>query len=148
MTTALARDPDHPHPGPAAPSGGRKLIMTPGGVGAAAQKPSPDETLVRALVRADRWRRRVEIGRAKSITDLEQRASGTVVEACLASQRRSAWKSRLGLRPPPAAPPGHPCAETLGMPGRRWPACLSRTAHGATITALRALSSRLRPAHR
>jgi hypothetical protein len=33
-------------------------------------KPRRDETLVKALVRAHRWRRRIESGRAKSITDL------------------------------------------------------------------------------
>jgi hypothetical protein len=37
--------------------GGRKLIMTPEGVTAPARKPSRDETLVKALVRAHRWRR-------------------------------------------------------------------------------------------
>ena len=37
--------------------GGRKLIMTPEGVAAPARKPSRDETLIKALVRAHRWRR-------------------------------------------------------------------------------------------
>jgi hypothetical protein len=49
--------------------GGRKLIMTPEGVAASAPKPSRDDTLIKALVRAHRWRRRVESGRAKSIAD-------------------------------------------------------------------------------
>jgi hypothetical protein len=39
--------------------GGRKLIMTPEGVTAPARKPSRDETLVKALIRAHRWRRRI-----------------------------------------------------------------------------------------
>jgi hypothetical protein len=52
--------------------GGRKLIMTPEGAAAPARKPSRDETLVKALVRAHRWRRRIESGRAKSITDLAE----------------------------------------------------------------------------
>jgi hypothetical protein len=39
--------------------GGRKLIMTPEGVSAPARKPSRDETLIKALVRAHRWRRRI-----------------------------------------------------------------------------------------
>ncbi len=52
--------------------GGRKLIMTPEGVAAPARKPSRDETLVKALVRAHRWRRRIESGQAKSITDLSE----------------------------------------------------------------------------
>jgi hypothetical protein len=55
--------------------GGRKLIMTPEGVAAPAPKPRRDDTLIKALVRAHRWRRRIESGQAKSITDLvEQRA--------------------------------------------------------------------------
>jgi ParB-like chromosome segregation protein Spo0J len=52
--------------------GGRKLIMTPEGVAAPTRKPSCDETLVKALVRAHRWRRRIESGHAKSITDLAE----------------------------------------------------------------------------
>ena len=40
--------------------GGRKLIMTPEGVTAPARKPSRDQTLIKALVRAHRWRRRIE----------------------------------------------------------------------------------------
>jgi hypothetical protein len=42
--------------------GGRKLIMTPEGVAAPAPKARRDETLVKALVRAHRWRRRIESG--------------------------------------------------------------------------------------
>jgi hypothetical protein len=53
-------------------SGGQKLIMTPEGVAAPARKPSRDETLVKALVRAHRWQRQIESGRAKSITDLAE----------------------------------------------------------------------------
>ena len=52
--------------------GGRKLIMMPEGVAAPARKPSRDETLVKALVRAHRWWRKIESGRAKSITDLAE----------------------------------------------------------------------------
>ena len=50
--------------------GGRKLIMTPERVAAPARKPGRDETLVKALVRAHRWRRRIESGQARSVTDL------------------------------------------------------------------------------
>jgi glyoxylase-like metal-dependent hydrolase (beta-lactamase superfamily II) len=45
---------------------------------AAARKPSRDETLVKALVRAHRWRRRIESGQAKSITDLAEQEGVTV----------------------------------------------------------------------
>jgi hypothetical protein len=62
--------------------GGRKLIMTPEGVAVSAPKPSRDETLVKALVRAHRWRRRIESGRAKSITDLAEHEGVTDAYVC------------------------------------------------------------------
>ena len=52
--------------------GGRKLIMAPEGAAMPTPKPRRDETLVKAIVRAHRWRRRIESGRAKSITDLAE----------------------------------------------------------------------------
>jgi hypothetical protein len=62
--------------------GGRKLIMTPQGVAAPARKPSRDETLIKALVRAHRWRRRIESGQARSITDLAAQESVTDAYVC------------------------------------------------------------------
>jgi hypothetical protein len=62
--------------------GGRKLIMTPEGVAAPARKPRRDETLVKALVRAHRWRRRIESDRAKSITDLAEQEGITDAYVC------------------------------------------------------------------
>ena len=62
--------------------GGRKLIMTPEGVAAPAPKPRRDETLVKALVRAHRWRRRIESGQAKSITDLAEQEGVTDAYVC------------------------------------------------------------------
>ena len=62
--------------------GSRKLIMTPEGVAAPARKPSRDETLVNALVRAHRWRRRIESGRAQSITDLAEQEGVTDAYVC------------------------------------------------------------------
>ena len=62
--------------------GGRKLIMTPEGVAAPTPKPSRDETLVKALVRAHRWRRQIESGRAKSITDLAEQQGVTDAYVC------------------------------------------------------------------
>jgi hypothetical protein len=62
--------------------GGRKLIMTPEGVTALARKPSRDETLVKAVVRAHRWRRRIENGQAKSITDLAEQEGVTDAYVC------------------------------------------------------------------
>ena len=62
--------------------GGRKLIMTPEGAAAPARKPSRDETLIKALVRAHRWRRRIESGQAKSITDLAEQEGVTDAYVC------------------------------------------------------------------
>jgi hypothetical protein len=62
--------------------GGRKLIMTPEGVAAPARKPSRDETLVKALIRAHRWRRRIESGKAKSITGLAEQEGVTDAYVC------------------------------------------------------------------
>ena len=62
--------------------GGRKLIMTPEGVAPPARKPNRDDTLVKALVRAHRWRRQIESGRAKSITDLAEQEGVTDAYVC------------------------------------------------------------------
>jgi hypothetical protein len=56
--------------------------MTPEGVAAPTRKPSRDETLVKALVRAHRWRRRIESGQAKSITDLAEQEGVTDAYVC------------------------------------------------------------------
>lgn len=50
--------------------GGRKLIVAPEGSTVPVEKPKRDETMIRAIVKAHRWRRRIESGQAKSITDL------------------------------------------------------------------------------
>ena len=62
--------------------GGRKLIMTPDGATAVSRRPARDETIVKALVRAHRWRRRIESGRAKSITDLAEQQGVTDAYVC------------------------------------------------------------------
>jgi hypothetical protein len=62
--------------------GGRKLNMTPEGVAAPPRKPSRDETLVKALVRAHRWRGKIESGQAKSITDLAEQEGVTDAYVC------------------------------------------------------------------
>jgi hypothetical protein len=56
--------------------------MTPDGVAAPARKPSRDETLVKALVRAHRWRRRIESGQAKSVIDLAGQEGVTDAYVC------------------------------------------------------------------
>ena len=62
--------------------GGRKLIMMPEGVAAPARKPRRDDTLIKALVRAHRWRRKIESGQAKSITDLAEQEGVTDAYVC------------------------------------------------------------------
>jgi ParB-like chromosome segregation protein Spo0J len=62
--------------------GGRKLIMTPEGAVVPEQKPRRDETLIKALVRAHRWRRQIESGDAKSITDLAEQEGVTDAYVC------------------------------------------------------------------
>jgi hypothetical protein len=62
--------------------GGRKLIMTPEGATMPTPKPRRDDTLIKALVRAHRWRRRIESGRAKSITDLAEHEGVTDAYIC------------------------------------------------------------------
>ncbi|MEI7605744.1 MAG: hypothetical protein WCJ64_00025 [Rhodospirillaceae bacterium] len=61
--------------------GGRKLIITPEGAPEAVAAAAPaalDDTLVRTLVKAHRWRRRIETGKAKSITDLAEQEKVTI----------------------------------------------------------------------
>ena len=62
--------------------GGRKLIMTPDGAAVSPPKPRRNDTLIKALVRAHRWRRRIEGGQAKSITDLAEQEGVTDAYVC------------------------------------------------------------------
>ena len=53
--------------------GGRKVIIAPdGGDAWVPAKPRPDETLIRALVRAHRWRRLLEERKYRSAADLAE----------------------------------------------------------------------------
>ena len=61
--------------------GGRKLIVTPEGA-VPTPKPRRDDTLLKALVRTHRWRRRIESGQAKSITDLAEQEGLTDAYVC------------------------------------------------------------------
>jgi hypothetical protein len=56
--------------------------MTPEGAAVPAPKPRPDEILIKALVRAHRWRRRIESGQAKSVTDLAEQEAVTDAYVC------------------------------------------------------------------
>jgi hypothetical protein len=62
--------------------GGRKLIITTPEGAVPAPKPRRDETLIKALVRAHRWRRTIESGQAKSITDLAEQEGVTDAYVC------------------------------------------------------------------
>jgi hypothetical protein len=57
------------------------LIITPEGA-VPTPKPRRDDTLVKALVRAHRWRRKIESGQAKSITDLAEHEGVTDAYVC------------------------------------------------------------------
>ena len=53
--------------------GGRKVIIAPdGGDAWAPAKPRPDETLIRALARAHRWKRMLEEGKYRSAGELAE----------------------------------------------------------------------------
>ena len=53
--------------------GGRKVIIAPqGGNAWAPAKPRPDETLIRALARAHRWKRLLEEGRDGSAAEIAE----------------------------------------------------------------------------
>jgi hypothetical protein len=62
--------------------GGRKLFVTPEGATAVPRKPACDETLIKALVKTHRWRRRIESGQAKSIADLAEQEGVTDAYVC------------------------------------------------------------------
>ena len=62
--------------------GGRKLIIAPDGSTPAPAKPDRDETMIGALVKAYRWRRRIESGKAKSVTELAAQEGVTDAYAC------------------------------------------------------------------
>lgn len=57
--------------------GGRKLLLTPDGAAPAPQRTLPDDTMVKALVRAHRWRQKIEKGEVGSITELATQESVT-----------------------------------------------------------------------
>lgn len=57
--------------------GGRKLIVLPETQVLPPPKPQRDDTLLKALGRAHRWRRMIETGRCRSITDLAEQEKVT-----------------------------------------------------------------------
>jgi hypothetical protein len=75
--------------------GGRKVIIAPDNSDAGAPaKPRPDETLIRALARAHRWKRLLEEGRYRSAGELAEaeRVTRSFVNRLL---RLTLWEMRL-----------------------------------------------------
>ena len=58
------------------------MIVTPEGGTVPTPKPRCDETLIKALVRTHRWLRKIESGKAKSITDLADQEGVTDAYVC------------------------------------------------------------------
>jgi hypothetical protein len=56
--------------------------MTPEGTKLPQRKPARNEAPVKALVRAHRWRRKIEGGHARSITDLAEQEGVTDAYVC------------------------------------------------------------------
>lgn len=53
--------------------GGRKLVIVPEGGGVPVRaKPTPDDTLLKALARAYRWKRMLESGQVASLNELSE----------------------------------------------------------------------------
>ena len=53
--------------------GGRKLVIVPEGQGVPVRaKPTPDDTLLKALARAHRWKRMLESGQVASLNELSE----------------------------------------------------------------------------
>lgn len=53
--------------------GGRKLVIVPEGEGVPVRaKPTPDDTLLKALARAYRWKRMLESGQVRSLNELAE----------------------------------------------------------------------------
>jgi hypothetical protein len=81
---------------------------------------APDGTLVKALVRAHRWRRKIERGHAKSITDLAEQEAVTVAYVCrllpLTCLAPDVVEAILGGR----QPKGLRLVEMLGNVSMRW----------------------------
>jgi len=50
--------------------GGRKLVIAPNGLAGHEAKPAFDQVLINALVRAHRWRRRIDTGEFRSASEL------------------------------------------------------------------------------
>ena len=117
--------------------GGRKVIIAPdGGDAWAPAKPRPDETLIRALARAHRWKRMLEEG--------IYRSAGEIAEAEGVTRSFVNRLIRLTLLAPDILRGDHRWTSAEGDAARRLnPSATKRMARAemcATITALRAIN--------
>jgi hypothetical protein len=76
------RRPGNAHPDTVIAPQWLKADYDAGGRGGTSTEPSRHETLVKALVRAHRWRRKIESGQAKSITDFAEQEGLTDAYVC------------------------------------------------------------------
>lgn len=95
--------------------GGRKQVVTPDGATWAASKPQVDNTLVKAVARAHRWKRMLEQGDYGSLTELAQAEkinlsyvgrvlrltllAPDIVESILDGRQPPSWQLELLLKP-------------------------------------------------
>jgi hypothetical protein len=121
--------------------GGRKLIITPEGVTVPERKPSRDETLVKALVRAHRWRRRIESGEVKSITDLAEQEGVTDAYVCRLLPLTCLAPDILETILDGRQPKGLRLAEMLGNGPLGWKEQRADWGLGSVATAMRAEGS-------
>jgi hypothetical protein len=100
--------------------GGRKLIMAPEGAAMPTPKSRPDETLLKALVRAHRWRRRIESGQVKSVTDLAEQEGVSVAYVCRLLPLTCLTPDLVEAILDGRQPKGLRLAEMLGSNPSRW----------------------------
>ena len=97
--------------------GGRKQVVTPDGACWGQPRPRVDNTMVKAIARAHRWKRLMESGRFASVTELAEAEkinqsylcrvlrltllAPDIVEAILDGRQPSTWQPELLLNPFP-----------------------------------------------
>lgn len=97
--------------------GGRKQVVMPEGAGWGQPRPRVDNTMVKAIARAHRWKRLMESGRFASVTELAEAEkinqsylcrvlrltllAPDIVEAILDGRQPPSWQLELLLKPFP-----------------------------------------------
>ena len=98
-----------------------------------APKPRPDETIIKALVRAHGWRRRIENGDARSITDLAEQERVTDAYICRLLPLTCVAPDLVAAILDGRQPKGLRLAEMLGNGPLAWEE--QRVRWGAVVTA-------------